>query len=324
ASELVKKLLAFSRRQTLEPTVLQLNEMMTDLSVILNRLLGEQVELKISSGRDLWQVRADRSQIDQVVINLAVNARDAMPEGGRLAIRTRNVTERDSQRFQSHGMEIGEYVLIEVEDNGTGMSEDIRSKIFEPFFTTKDIGKGTGLGLATVYGIVKQTGGYIFADSIEGRGTTFRVFLPRHHEAEGAVVVKVEPTAPQRPRDLTGNGRVLVVEDEDAVRIFATEALKRQGYEVLQAVDGLEALEIMEEEDYRVDIVVSDVKMPEMDGPTLYRELRKKCPDLKFIFVSGYADDAFNHVLEPDADYVFLPKPYTLTQIAETVKEHIA
>lgn len=324
ASELVKKLLAFSRRQTLEPVILQLNEMMTDLSVILNRLLGEQVELKISSGRDLWQVRADRSQIDQVVINLAVNARDAMPEGGRLAIRTRNVTERESQRFQAQGMTIGEYVLIEVEDNGTGMTDAVRAKIFEPFFTTKDIGKGTGLGLATVYGIVKQTGGYIFAESAIGKGTTFRLFLPRHYEAEGAVVVKPEPVTPPRPRDLTGNGRVLVVEDEDAVRIFATEALKRQGYEVLQACDGLEALEIMEANNYRVDIVVSDVKMPEMDGPTLYRELRARCPDLKFIFVSGYADDAFNHVLEPDADYVFLPKPYTLAQIAETVKENIS
>ncbi|MFY0610167.1 MAG: response regulator [Hyphomicrobiaceae bacterium] len=324
ASELVKKLLAFSRRQTLEPVILQLNEMMTDLSVLLNRLLGEQVELKISSGRDLWQVKADRSQVDQVVINLAVNARDAMPEGGRLAIRTKNITERDSQRYLAHGMAIGEYVLIEVEDNGTGMSEEVKSKIFEPFFTTKDIGKGTGLGLATVYGIVKQTGGYIFADTTIGKGTTFRVFLPRHHEAEGAAVVKPEPAAPPRPRDLTGNGRVLVVEDEDAVRIFATEALKRQGYEVLQAGDGVEALEIMEDNDYEIDIVVSDVKMPEMDGPTLYKNLRDKCPDLKFIFVSGYADDAFNHELDADADYVFLPKPYTLAQIAETVKEHIA
>jgi two-component system cell cycle sensor histidine kinase/response regulator CckA len=324
ASELVKKLLAFSRRQTLEPTVLQLNEMMTDLSVLLNRLLGEQIELKIHSGRDLWQVRADRSQVDQVVINLAVNARDAMPDGGRLTIRTRNITERDSQRYASQGMTVGEYVLIEVEDNGTGMSEEVREKIFEPFFTTKDIGKGTGLGLATVYGIVKQTGGYIFADSTLGKGTTFRVFLPRHEQVDAPAAVAAEPAPPPPPRDLTGKGRVLVVEDEDAVRIFATEALKRQGYEVLQASDGLEALDIMEEEDYKVDLVVSDVKMPEMDGPTLFAELRKTCPDIKFIFVSGYADDAFGHSLDPDADFVFLPKPYTLAQIAETVKENIA
>ena len=324
ASELVKKLLAFSRRQTLEPTVLQLNEMMTDLSVLLNRLLGEQIELKIHSGRDLWQVRADRSQVDQVVINLAVNARDAMPEGGRLTIRTRNVTERESQRYLPQGMSVGEYVLIEVEDNGTGMSEDVREKIFEPFFTTKDVGKGTGLGLATVYGIVKQTGGYIYVDSTVDHGTTFRVFLPRHEQVDSPDKIVAEPAPPPPPRDLTGKGRVLVVEDEDAVRIFATEALKRQGYEVLQASDGLEALEIMEEEDYKIDIVVSDVKMPEMDGPTLFAEVRKTCPNLKFIFVSGYADDAFGHALDPDADFVFLPKPYTLAQIAETVKENIA
>ncbi len=324
ASELVKKLLAFSRRQTLEPVTLQLNELMTDLSVLLNRLLGEQVELKISSGRDLWPVKADRSQIDQVIINLAVNARDAMPEGGRLAIRTRNITERESHRYESQGMGIGEYVMIEVEDNGTGMSEEVRAKIFEPFFTTKDVGKGTGLGLATVYGIVKQTGGFVFVDSTQGKGTTFRVFLKRQYEEEIAAGQAVEPAPPPPPRDLTGNGRILVVEDEDAVRIFATEALKRQGYEVLQASDGLEALDVMEHNDYAVDLVVSDVKMPEMDGPTLYRELRQTCPDLKFIFVSGYADDAFNHALEPNADYVFLPKPYTLAQIAETVKENIA
>ncbi len=323
ATELVKKLLAFSRRQTLEPVVLQLNEVMTDLSVLLNRLLGEQVELKISSGRDLWAVRADRSQIDQVVINLAVNARDAMPEGGRLAIRTKNVTERESQRMVSQGMAVGEYVLIEVEDNGVGMTEEVKSKVFEPFFTTKDIGKGTGLGLATVYGIVKQTGGYVFLESNVGKGAVFRVYLPRHHVSEETLQLQKEPPAPPRPRDLTGNGRVLVVEDEDAVRIFATEALKRQGYEVLQASDGYEALDIMEENDFNVDLVVSDVKMPEMDGPTLYAELRQRRPDLKFIFVSGYADDAFENQLGPDADYVFLPKPYTLAQIAETVKEHM-
>ena len=323
ASELVKKLLAFSRRQTLEPTVLQLNEVVTDLSVILNRLLGEQIELKISSGRDVWAVKADRSQIDQVVINLAVNARDAMPDGGRLTVRTKNISERESQRIADKAIVCGEYVMIELEDTGVGMDQEIMGKIFEPFFTTKDIGKGTGLGLSTVYGIIKQTGGYIFADSKVGRGTVFRVYLPRHAQTEPPAQAETIVAAPARPRDLTGKGRILIVEDEDAVRIFATEALKRQGYEVLQAADGLEALDIMEDNNFAVDIVVSDVKMPEMDGPTLYREVRAKRPDLKFIFVSGYADDAFGNEKQPEDDFVFLPKPYTLAQIAETVKENI-
>ncbi len=323
AAGLVKQLLAFSRRQTLEPEVLQLNELVTDLSVILNRLLGENVELKISSGRELWQVKADRNQLNQVVINLAVNARDAMPDGGRLTVKMRNVTERESQRMSEHGMIVGQYVLIEVEDTGVGMAPEVVAKIFEPFFTTKDVGKGTGLGLSTVYGIIKQTGGYIYADSKPGSGTMFRVYLPRHVAPEGTEEEAPKSTKKERPLDLTGHGRVLVVEDEDAVRIFATEALRRQGYEVLQACDGLEALDIMEENDHQVDLVVSDVKMPEMDGPTLFNELRSHNPDLKFIFVSGYADDAFTKTLDPNAEFTFLPKPYTLAQIAEVVKDQL-
>ncbi len=324
AASLVKQLLAFSRRQTLEPEVLQLNELVTDLSVILNRLLGENVELKISSGRDLWAVKADLNQLNQVVINLAVNARDAMPDGGRLTIRTRNIAERESQRLAEQAVAVGEYVMIEVEDTGVGMSEEVMAKVFEPFFTTKDVGKGTGLGLSTVYGIVKQTGGYVFADSAEGEGTTFRVYLPRHAPDETEVEPVAKPAKAGRAADLTGHGRVLVVEDEDAVRLFATEALRRQGYEVLQASDGLEALDVMEDCDHRVDLVVSDVKMPEMDGPTLYNELSKINPHIKFIFVSGYADDAFTKSLAPEAQYKFLPKPYTLAQIAEVVKQQLA
>jgi two-component system, cell cycle sensor histidine kinase and response regulator CckA len=324
AAGLVKQLLAFSRRQTLTIATLHLNEVVTDLSVMLNRLLGENVELKIKSGRDVWPVKADPNQLNQVIMNLAVNAGDAMPDGGRLSIRTRNISERESQRRAAQGMPVGQYVLLEVEDTGTGMAPEVLKKIFEPFFTTKDVGKGTGLGLATVYGIIKQTGGYIFADSEPGIGTTFQVYLPRYIETEeDLAAARAAPPPETRKRDLTGNGRVLIVEDEDAVRMFAVEALKRQGYEVVEASDGFDALEILEDHGFEFDLVVSDVKMPEMDGPTLYKEVRKAGSDVKFIFVSGYADDAFAKQLDANDKYTFLPKPYTLAQIAEKVKEQL-
>jgi two-component system cell cycle sensor histidine kinase/response regulator CckA len=323
AADLVSQLLAFSRRQTLQPEVLRLGEVLTDLSVLLNRLLGERIDLKILSGRGLWYVKADPTQFGQVAINLAVNARDAMANGGRLTIRTRNISERESQKLEAQGVVVGEYVLIEVEDTGHGMSAEVQSKVFEPFFTTKGVGKGTGLGLSTVYGIVKQTGGYVFVESAVGRGTTFRVYLPRHHfDSEEEVVA---PKAPKKERqaDLTGTGRVLVVEDEDAVRSFAVEALKRQGYEVIQASSGAEALEVMDAAQSKVDIVVSDVIMPELDGPSMFKELRKATPDLKIIFMSGYPDDAFKNNLDPDTKFAFLQKPFSLAQLAAKVKEEL-
>jgi two-component system, cell cycle sensor histidine kinase and response regulator CckA len=323
AADLVQQLLAFSRRQTLQPKVLELGEVLTDLAPLLNRSLGETIELKILPGRDLWYVKADKGQFVQVIINLAVNAKDAMPNGGCLTIRTRNISERESVRIGALNLAAGEYVLIEVEDTGVGIPPDVMSKIFEPFFTTKDVGKGTGLGLSTVYGIVKQTGGYISADSEVGRGATFRVYLPRHivenvEEIERLTADKKEPT-----RDLTGTGRVLLVEDEDSVRNFAARALSRQGYEVLEAGTGIEAMQVMSREKGRVDIVVSDVIMPEMDGPSLLKELRKTNPQLKFIFVSGYPDDAFKKSLDENEAYAFLPKPFTLPQLAAKVKEQL-
>ncbi len=324
AAGLVRQLLAFSRRQTLQTEVLQLGEVITDLSALLNRAIGEKIDLKILTGRDLGYVKADKTQFEQVIINLAVNAADAMPDGGRVTIRTRNVSERESLKLSHMGVTPGDYVAVEVEDTGVGMSPEVMSKIFEPFFTTKGVGKGTGLGLSTVYGIVKQTGGFIYPESTPGKGTMFRVFLPRH-DMDGEEEVAAQKVAKkERPGDLTGSGRVLLVEDEDVVRSFAVRALKRQGYEVLEASTGVEALEIMSAQAGRIDIVVSDVVMPEMDGPTLLKELRKTNPDMKIIFVSGYPDDAFKKSLDPNETFAFLAKPFSLPQLAAKVKEQLA
>jgi two-component system cell cycle sensor histidine kinase/response regulator CckA len=327
AAGLVSNLLGFSRKQTQQVAVLNLGESVSDIAPILKTALGEKIELKITSERDLWYVRADNNQIFNVVLNLARNARDAMPGGGRLTIRTRNVTERESQRMSNVvGFQPGEYVLIEVEDTGTGMSGEVMAKIFEPFFTTKGVGKGTGLGLASVYGIVKQSGGFIQPESEIGKGTTFKVYLPRHIvETEDEVETQQPKPAVKKeavPADLTGTGRVLVVEDEVDVRQFAVRALKRQGYTVLEASDGVEALDIVNANEEEIDLVLSDVLMPEMDGPTLFKELRKTRPDLKVIFVSGYPNDAFREALGTD-DFAFLPKPFTLKELATKVKEEL-
>jgi len=324
AAGLVAKLLAFSRRQTLQTEPLLLGDVMTDLGPLMKRSIGEKIELKVSAGRDLWYVKADKTQLDQVLLNLAFNARDAMPDGGMLSFRARNVTEREVQKLAHHGMPVAEYVLIEVEDTGSGMTPEVMTKIFEPFFTTKGVGKGTGLGLATVYGIVKQSGGFIYPESEVGKGTTFRAYLPRHVPENEEEIVAQKIAKKERPQDLTGSGRVLLVEDEDIVRSFAVRALKRQGYEVLEASTGVEALEVMEKVDYKVDIVVSDVVMPEMDGPTLLKELRKKNPKMKIIFVSGYPHEAFETSLDKDQQFAFLPKPFSLPQLAAKVKEQLA
>ncbi|HSD93138.1 MAG TPA: PAS domain-containing protein [Methyloceanibacter sp.] len=319
AAGLVRQLLAFSRQQTLRPQVLQLGDVLSELSILLGRLLGENIELLLDQAGDLWPVKADLHQFEQVIINLAVNARDAMAEGGKLAIRTANISETESRALGHPELPTGEYVLIEVKDTGCGMTEEVKAKIFEPFFSTKEVGRGTGLGLSTVYGIVKQTGGYIFADSEEGNGTTMRVLLPRHVE-----IAEVEPAPIERrvekPKDLTGRGTVLLVEDEDAVRSFAARALGQRGYNVLQATTGAEALEVFASHQGDVDLVVSDVVMPEMDGPTLFGKLRIERPDLKVIFISGYAEDAFRQHLAENEDFMFLQKPFDLKELAAAVK----
>ncbi|MHB2264781.1 cell cycle histidine kinase CckA [Aliihoeflea sp. PC F10.4] len=325
AASLVRQLLAFSRKQTLRPEVLNLTDVLADLRMLLVRLVGKDIQLSVEHGRDLWAVKADIGQFEQVVVNLAVNARDAMPEGGALAVRTRNVAASDCAAYGYRELAPADYVMVEVEDSGSGIPADVISKIFEPFFTTKEVGKGTGLGLSMVYGIIKQTGGYIFCDSQEGTGTTFRIFLPRHvvvidANSQTAIDAPIQKQS-EAAKDLSGTATVLLVEDEDAVRMGGVRALSSRGYTVHEASSGVEALEIFNELDGQVDIVVSDVVMPEMDGPTLLGELRKIAPDIKFVFVSGYAEDAFAKNLPADAKFGFLPKPFSLKQLATVVKD---
>ena len=268
-------------------------------------------------------MKADLAQFEQVIINLVVNARDAMPSGGTIALKTRNVKPAECADFHEEVLLPGDYVAIAVEDNGTGMPAEVREKIFEPFFTTKEVGKGTGLGLSMVYGTVKQENGYVFCDSAIGRGTVFTILLPRHVASEIDEPVKKEAAKPVV--DSTGNGTVLLVEDEEAVRAFGARALAARGYTVLQAESGVEALEIVEAQAGRIDLIVSDVVMPEMDGPTMLGELRKRGVTAKVIFVSGYAEDAFQRTNIPEGEeFGFLPKPFTLKQLIETVKTSIS
>ncbi len=323
AASLVRQILAFSRRQTLRPEVLNLNDVVSNLSIMLNRLLSDNVHLNMIRHRDLWMVRADAIQFEQVIINLSVNARDAMPAGGTVTIATRNITQRMSADLSDEGMQVGEYVLIEVSDTGSGMTEEVRDKVFEPFFTTKGVGKGTGLGLSMVYGIVKQTGGFIYIDSEVGEGTTFRIYLPRHDEEVAELPkeqVKAKVTAKKIKPDLTGTETILLVEDEEAVRGFSARALRKRGYEVFEAGTGVQALEVMNEVEGRIDLVVSDVMMPEMDGPTMAKEMRAAKPDLRIIFVSGFARE----VLDEEDDFIFMAKPYGLKELAAKVKEVLA
>ncbi|MGX8013999.1 cell cycle histidine kinase CckA [Mesorhizobium sp. ORM8.1] len=330
AASLVRQLLAFSRKQTLRPEVLNLTDVLADLRMLLARLVGNDIKLKIDHGRDLWPVKVDIGQFEQVVVNLAVNARDAMPAGGDLTVRTRNVSSEECKSFAYRELAPADYVLVEVEDTGSGIAPDVLKKIFEPFFTTKEVGKGTGLGLSMVYGIIKQTGGFIFCDSEVGKGTVFRIFLPRHiaevkKQGEVADAPASAASAPAKAtdaaKDLSGSATVLLVEDEDAVRMGGVRALTSRGYTVHEASSGVEALEVFEALGGKVDIVVSDVVMPEMDGPTLLGELRKRQSDIKFVFVSGYAEDAFARNLPADAHFGFLPKPFSLKQLATIVKD---
>ena len=322
AANLVRQLLAFSRQQTLQPRVLNITDVLAELSNLLRRLIGENIELKMHHGRELGLVKVDQGQLEQVIINLTVNARDAMSGDGQVTIKTRNHTTTRTMRRGTDEMPRGDYVCVEVTDTGTGIAREHLDRIFEPFFSTKEVGSGTGLGLSMVYGIVRQTGGFIFVDSKSGKGTTFTIYLPRH-VADEAGEPAVADGADAATRDLTGAGCILLVEDEDPVRLFSARALRNKGYEVLEAKSGEDALVVLEDEADRVDLLITDVVMPQMDGPTLITNVRKTQPDMKVICISGYTEDRFRQRIHGGEEIHFLPKPFSLKQLASKVKDVI-
>ena len=318
AAGLTRQLLAFSRQQTLRPQVVQLPDVVSEVSHLLKRLLGETVKLVVKHGRNIGPVRADPGQLEQVIINLAVNARDAMAGdgGGTLTIQTYPVGSAQVAEIGSEILPVADYAALSVTDTGCGISPSVLGKVFEPFFTTKEVGKGTGLGLSTVYGIVKQSGGFIFADSKVGEGTRFIIYLPIHRAQEEPG--KAPKGAKPKENELWGSGTVLLVEDEPMVRTVAERALTRHGYSVITADNGEDALEILNGGEEFV-LLISDVVMPGMDGPTMVAEARKTRPDLPILFMSGYAEEQLRKSI--DLDHVaFLPKPFSVQELAEAAR----
>lgn len=328
AANLVRQLLAFSRRQTLQAKNLDITEVLAELSNLIRRLIGENIELKMIHGRDLSMIKADQGQLEQVIINLAVNARDAMKNGGSLTIRSSNIQIDNThtiprQMMAPAGEDVsiphGNYVLIEVTDTGTGIPKNVIEQIFEPFFSTKEVGSGTGLGLSTVYGIIKQTGGYIYVNSVEGKGTQFHIYFPALSVAEEkAAAAEVQE---QNAQDLTGKETILLVEDETPVRTFASRALKNKGYTILEADCGEAGLDIMKQHGENVDLIITDVIMPGINGPTMVDKVSESFPNIRVIFMSGYAEDIFMDNYGSERSFNFLAKPFTLKQLAAKVKE---
>ncbi len=325
AADLVRKLLAFSRKQTVQREILDLGELISEFEVLLRRVLYEDVKLTTDYGRNLPQVRADRGQLETAVMNLAVNARDAVRAhgGGSVKIRTARLTQEQAQGLGYPDAQ-GDQALIEVSDDGPGITAEVMSKIFDPFFTTKPVGEGTGLGLATVYGIVKQSDGWIGVDSKPGEGAAFRIFLPVHIPSAVVAPAPIAAT-PKRPvaRDLSGAGRILFVEDEDAVRGVAAKLLRARGYEVIEAASGEEALELAEQHAGTIDLMISDVVMPGMQGPDLLKQARIYLGGAPVMFISGYAESEFSDLLEGEINVSFLPKPIDIKTLAERVKQEL-
>lgn len=316
SAELTRQLLAFSRRQVFELKVVNLNSIIKNMEDMLRRLIGEDIALQTILPEGLWNVKVDPGQIEQVIMNLVVNARDAMPNGGTLTIDTTNVVLDEEYASRHVGVQPGEYVMLAVSDTGCGMTEEVKSHLFEPFFTTKEKGKGTGLGLSTVYGIVKQSGGNIWVYSEPGRGTTFKIYLPRSLEKPD--VVKTRKAFDKLD---TGTETILVVEDEPMLRGLARRILELAGYRVLEASNAQEALAVFEKNAQAVDLVITDVVMPGMSGKELAKRLEQMAPGLKVLFTSGYTENAIvNHgVLEPGVD--FIQKPFTPSALARKVRE---
>lgn len=328
ARELVRMLLAYARAQTFKREIFNVTDFLSEFSILLRQVLDERVELDVKHGRDVPWIKADKNQLETAIINLATNARDAMisqRNGGKLSIRTARATGKDAHAKGFNYVEDGEYLLIEVEDNGCGMPRDLLDKIFQPFFTTKEQGSGTGLGLATVYGIIKQSGGYVCPVSAVGKGTTFYIYLPAlaAEDIPEASDFAEQAKPVVRPMDMSGRGRILLVEDEDGVRSIAATHLRQRGYEVEEACDGEEALDILTDMPGSFDLIISDVVMPGMDGPTLIREAKDKLGHARVIFISGYAERDLAQQLD-DRAVSFLPKPFTVRQLSERIKQELA
>lgn len=319
AAGLTRQLLAFSRQQTIRSRVVDVTDTLAELSNLLRRLLGENVELTVIHGRDLWTVRGDRGQLEQVIINLAVNARDAMPKGGRLSIQTDNFSSDRPYQMREEVMPPGDYVMVAVSDTGTGMAPDVLERIFEPFFTTKEVGQGTGLGLAMVYGSVRQMGGFVVAHSEgAGKGAAFSLYLPKATAGERDAAARDGEDGEAVPLDDTGGERILLVEDEDAVRLFSARALRSKGYDVTEARTGEVALELLS--DAAFDLLITDMVMPKVDGATLIREARRAMPTLPVICISGYTREAVAREVAELPLVSFLSKPFSLKQLSGRVR----
>ena len=318
ARSLTQQLLAFSRKQMLQPKVLDMNAVVRDSEQILRRLIGENIAMEVLFEPRPWQVRADQGQLAQVLMNLVVNARDALPYGGQVRIQTATRLVAAPEALAHRGLKEGEYMTLSVRDSGVGMDDETKARIFEPFFTTKPPGQGTGLGLSTAYGIVKQSGGYIAVDSALGEGTVFTVYLPRVHEPAEPIA----PTAiPQEAPSFDAEGTVLLVEDESAVREATKRMLRKFGFSVMEARNGEEALKLWEQSQAEIDVVLTDVVMPTMGGAALVKTLRSRRPDLRVVFMSGYTQGALEPAAVEESSTRFLPKPFTTDQLVRTMRE---